>query len=59
MRFFRGLFIMIAILAAFFIGGGLLLPDDIHVERSTVIQADASQIFPHLNNFRRFNEWSP
>ncbi len=59
MRFFRWLLIVIAILAAFFVGGGMLLPGDIHVERSTVIQADASQIFPYLNNFRRFNEWSP
>jgi uncharacterized membrane protein len=58
-RFFKGLLIAILILTAIFVGGGLLLPGEVHVERSTVIQADASRIFPYLNNFRRFNEWSP
>jgi hypothetical protein len=59
MRFFKGLLITILIFTAIFVGGGFLLPGDVHVERSTVIQADAARIFPYLNNFHRFNEWSP
>ncbi|NJM33885.1 MAG: SRPBCC family protein [Rhodomicrobium sp.] len=59
MKFFRGLLITLLVLAAIVIGGGLLLPGAVHVERSTVIKADAAAIFPYLTNYRRFNEWSP
>lgn len=59
MRFLKWMFITIVILLAIFFAGGFLLPSQVHVERSTVIQAEASEIFPYVNNFRRFNEWSP
>lgn len=59
MRFFRGLLITLLVLAAVFTGGGLLLPSQVHVERSAVIKADAAAIFPYLINYRLFNEWSP
>lgn len=35
------------------------LPQQITVARSTVINAPESDVFPYINNFRRFNEWSP
>lgn len=38
---------------------GLLLPGQTYVERSTVINAPASVVFPLVNNFQEFNKWSP
>jgi len=36
-----------------------LLPSSSLVERSTVIAAPQQQIFSYLNDYRRFNQWSP
>jgi hypothetical protein len=38
---------------------GFLLPRQVHVERSIVINAPQSQLFEALNSFKRFNEFSP
>ena len=38
---------------------GLFLPSSQHVERQVTIDAPASQVFPYLNDFRKFNEWNP
>ncbi len=38
---------------------GLVLPSKIHVERSTVIHAAPSAVFALVNDFRKFNLWSP
>ena len=38
---------------------GLFLPSSQHVERQVKINASAAQIFPYVNDFRKFNEWSP
>ncbi len=38
-----------------FMGVGLLLPAEIHVERSTRIDADAAEVFEHLDSAR---EWA-
>ncbi len=59
MRFFKRLFLVLVILAAIFAAVGFLLPGNVHVERSTLIAAQPAAIFPYVNNFRRFNEWSP
>jgi len=59
MRFLKWLLITVIVIGAFFVGGAYFLPDKVRVERSTVIEASAADIFPYLNNFRRFNEWSP
>jgi hypothetical protein len=59
MRFIKGLFVLIVALTAFFMGVGMLLPGAIHVERSALIAAQPGQIFPYVNNFRKFNAWSP
>ena len=37
----------------------LFLPDTAHVERSTVINAPASEVFVQVNSLKAFNEWSP
>ena len=34
-------------------------PDTFHVERSAVIAAPPAAVYPHLADFRAWNEWSP
>lgn len=34
-------------------------PSEAHLEKSIVIHAPASLIFPEVSNFKRFNTWSP
>lgn len=38
---------------------GFLLPSSARVERSVLIDRPASVVFPLLNSYQRFNEWSP
>ncbi|MEM9556235.1 MAG: SRPBCC family protein [Acidobacteriota bacterium] len=38
---------------------GLFLPSSAQVERSTVIEAPPATIFALVNNYQRFNDWSP
>src|SRR5690242_9760531 len=59
MKLIRRLVILVAALAAVVTGVGLMLPGGVHVERSAVIAAPAVQIFPYMNDLRKFNEWSP
>ncbi|MEJ2322448.1 MAG: SRPBCC family protein [Gammaproteobacteria bacterium] len=42
-----------------FVVTGLLLPSQVHVERSIHIDAPAVTVFPYLNDLRAFNRWSP
>ncbi|QWP76619.1 SRPBCC family protein [Lysobacter sp. K5869] len=55
----KGLFYLVVLLALVFAGGGLLLPDKTHVERSTTIDRPPAQVYAMLDSFKRFNEWSP
>ncbi|MEO0772817.1 MAG: SRPBCC family protein [Pseudomonadota bacterium] len=50
-----GLVVLIAILA----GVGMLLPREVTVERSTVIDAPASDIYPLVANLEANQQWSP
>ena len=59
MKLIRHLIIILVIGAAVLAGGGLLLPGEIRVERSAVIQAPPSAVFPYVNSAAKFNEWSP
>lgn len=34
-------------------------PDEFYVSRSIIIQSTPTQIFPHVNDLRKWNEWSP
>jgi len=36
-----------------------LLPSHSHLERSTVINAQPTQVFAELNSYKNFNSWSP
>lgn len=40
-------------------GVAFLMPRQVHVERSIVIERPAGEIYPLVNSFVRFNEWSP
>ena len=59
MVWLKRILILVLVLAAVIVGGGLLLPDRAHVERSIVINVPQSQVFTMVNGFERFNEWSP
>ena len=54
-RIFLGLVTIIAILAVI----SLFLPRNIIVERSINMRGDASDVFPYVNDLRKFQEWSP
>ncbi len=38
---------------------GVMLPHDVKLERKILIAAPPEKVFPHINNFKRFNDWSP
>lgn len=41
------------------IGVAFVLPSTTHVERSAVIKASPEEVFSVVNDYTRFNEWSP
>jgi hypothetical protein len=49
------LVVLIVLLAAV----GMLLPRNVHVERSIVIDAPAATVFALLDGYKQFNKWSP
>jgi hypothetical protein len=53
----------IALVVILLIGGLLVFaatrPDSMHVQREAVINAPADEIFPLINDFHRWSEWSP
>ena len=55
----RNILIGLGILILVLVGGAYLTPRNVHVERTVTINAPAQAIFPYLNDYRRFNEWSP
>jgi hypothetical protein len=59
MPFVRLLFRVLLILLILLVVIGLLLPSSARVERSILINAQTSEIFPHLNSMRAFHAWSP
>lgn len=59
MKFLKALLIGLIGLCALLAVAGFLLPSSARVERSIVIDRAPAQIFPVINSFARFNEWSP
>jgi len=55
----KKIFYSIVIIVIIFIVVGFLLPKDVHVERSIVIQRPASTVFALVNGYQTFNSWSP
>jgi uncharacterized protein YndB with AHSA1/START domain len=50
---------ILAALVVIFIGGGYLLPNEVTVQRQTVINAPQEKVFALVDGYKRFNEWSP
>lgn len=60
MKFLKRFVLIILLLVLVLIGVGyFLLPDEAHVERDIRIDAPPAAVFPYVNDFRKFNEWSP
>lgn len=49
----------LALFAILLVAVAFALPQQITVARSQVINAPESDVFPYVNDFRKFNEWSP
>ncbi len=59
MAFLKKLVLWVVVLVVILAGVGFCLPQNVHVERSTVIARPASQVYAIINSYKRFNEWSP
>ena len=59
MRAVKRLILGIVLLAVVMAAVAFALPRQVAVARSTVINAPESDVFPYLNDYRKFNEWSP
>lgn len=55
----KKIFFGIALFVAGFVVVGFMLPERVHVERTTDINAPVEKVFAFVNNFREFNKWSP
>lgn len=59
MKFLKRFILLLLLLVLALIGIGYLLPDSAHVERTVRIDAPPQAVFSYVNNFHKFNEWSP
>ena len=59
MKFLKRFVLIVLVLILVLIGVGYMLPERAHVERDVRIDAEPQAVFPYVNNFRKFNEWSP
>lgn len=59
MRFLKRLLIGLVLVAAAFATAVALQPADYRLTRQTVIAAPAAAIFPHVNDLRQWDDWSP
>ncbi len=59
MRALKRLLLGIVLLAAVMVAVAFALPRQVAVARSAVIDAPEADVFPYLNDYRKFNEWSP
>ncbi len=49
--------LVVAVVA--FVLGGFLLPKQMEVERSTLIESDPATVFDYINSLENFHRWSP
>jgi uncharacterized protein YndB with AHSA1/START domain len=59
MRLIKALLYTIGFLLVVAVVGAYFLPDRVTMERSIVIDRPPSMVYPMLDGFARFNEWSP
>lgn len=51
--------IVLAVLFVVFLAGAYLMPKTVNVERDITIDASPADVFPYVNDYKKFNEWSP
>lgn len=56
---FAKIAILVAVIIAALLGYATTRPDTFRVERTISIKAPPERIFVHINDFHRWNEWSP
>ena len=59
MKILKRVIIVFVGLFALMIVGGYLLPSTVSLSRDITIAAPASKIFPHINDLKKFQAWSP
>jgi len=59
MRFLKRLLVGLALLAATFLVVVWFQPDDYRLTRSTAIAAPAAAVFGHVNDLKKWDDWSP
>ena len=59
MRILKWILGIIIALLVIFLAGAFLLPKEVEVARTIEIDAPASEIFPHVNNLKAGEAWSP
>lgn len=59
MKILKVIGIVILVLVVLFLGIAMLLPSEIHVERTLVIPASSEIVFNQINDLRKWDEWSP
>ena len=59
MRILKWIFGFVVLVGVIFFGGAFLLPQNVEVARSVEIDAQASDIFPHVNSLKAAAAWSP
>jgi hypothetical protein len=59
MKWFKRIILALLLLFVVFLAGAYLLPSEVSLSRSVVINAPAEKIFPHVNSLKKFQAWSP
>jgi effector-binding domain-containing protein len=59
MRILKRIVLFVVVLVVLLAGIGMLLPRNVHVERSASIGAPPATVFALVNGYRLFNKWSP
>ena len=59
MKLIKRILIGLVVLIVIVVAVAFVLPRNVSVARSITIDAAPETIFPFLNDFRKFNEWSP
>ena len=58
-KFLKILGILVLLLIAYVLIGGLLIPKSFHLERSTSVKAPKHVIWQNVSMFSNFRKWSP
>ena len=59
MAVLKKIFLALVVVVALAVIVGFFLPSNVHVERTTVIDAPACTVYSQVTSYPRFSEWSP